>query len=137
MQKRAADTNRCLLGCPPQAEDSIEHYCKCPVSIAFLRHHLNLSPETFAGLHSFTLCNVNIQSTQQLTAIAIWIYTIYTATNNLRRRSLPANANIQDALKQRAKEGTWNHTPSAEILDNRWNPREVQHTPLPPIPHDI
>ena len=137
MQRRHADTNRCLLGCPQPAEDSIEHYCRCPISKEFLRLHLNLSPEIFAGLHSFTLCNVNIQSTQQLTTIAIWIYTIYTATNNLRRRPLPANAFIQDALKQWAREGTRHHTPSGAILDTRWNAHLVQHTQLPPIPYDI
>ena len=137
MQKRGSVTDRCLLGCLQPAEDSIEHYCRCPISTEFLRKHLNLPPEVFAGLHSFTLCNVNIRSTQQLTTIAIWIYTIYMATNSLRHRPLPDGADIQDALKQWSKEGTRRHAPSANILDNRWNACEAHSTPLPPIPHNI
>ena len=136
MQNRAKATNCCLLGCIT-AEDSIEHYCSCPIAMQFLQNHLGLSPRGFAGLHTFTLCNVNIQTMEQLTTTSIWIYCIYTATNNLRRRALPDNAIMQDALKQWAREGTRHHTQSAAIIDNQRNPHNRKCTPLPPIPRDI
>ena len=42
-QQRFCNTNKCMFGCPGEAEDSIEHYCRCPATLEVLRTQLNVS----------------------------------------------------------------------------------------------
>ena len=45
-QQRHSARNRCVLGCGGAAEDSIEHYCRCPVTRQAMERKLNMSPDT-------------------------------------------------------------------------------------------
>ena len=125
-----------MLGCAGSAQDSIEHYCRCPVTQSILARKLNLLPSLFANLHTFLLCNSCIASQDELASIALLIYAIYSATNRFRHQPPPADADIQEAVTQWLREGARNHSNATEVLDNRWNPHR-RTTPLPPIPIHI
>ena len=135
-QKRHCQSNVCLLGCGGTAEDSIEHYFSCTVTKDTLLRQLNLPPHLFANLHSGLLCNANIQTTDQLTAIALLIYGLYNTTNHLRHNPGTPATQITDMLAQHIREGAKHHPQATGVLDSRWN-RDRQSRPLPPIPYTI
>ena len=135
-QKRHLPTNRCLFGCGAQAEDSIEHYFRCPVTRDVIDKQLNLQSRLFANIHTATLCNVNINDLDRLTAIALLIYALYTTTNRLRHHPLAQDACAQDMVAQTMREGARHHKNATSVLDNRWNHCR-SGAPLPPIPHTI
>ena len=132
-QRRHTSSNRCLLGCEGAAEDSIEHYCCCRLTRRILQKQFNLPDELFANLHSFLLCNANINTTEHLTCIALLIYGIYNATNHFRHNPTKNTTHIYDATVQWIREGARHHSNASRTLVNRWN---THHTlnPLPPFP---
>ena len=132
-QQRHAPHNRCVLGCGGAAEDSIEHYCRCPVTKHALERRLNLRQSEYANLHSFLLCNGNIRTLEELTSIALLIYAVYNATNHYRRNAFGQDTDVHDAIAQWIREGAKRHGRATRTLDNRWNP-ERREKPIPPIP---
>ncbi len=81
-------------------------------------------------------CNPHIGTTQELTALTLLTYAVYTATNHLRQQPLPPRARIYDALAQWTREVAKGHPHASRVQDNRWN-RNATDTHLPPIPHNI
>ena len=132
-QQRHSPQSRCALGCGGDAEDSIEHYCRCPVTKHALERRLNLRQSEYANLHSFLLCNGNIRTLEELTSIALLIYAVYNATNHYRRNALGQDTDVHDAIAQWIREGAKRHGRATRTLDNRWNP-ERREKPIPPIP---
>ena len=135
-QRRHLASNICLLGCGRTAEDAIEHYFHCRVTHYALQHQLNLAPHLFANLHSGLLCNANIQTTDQLTTIALLNYALYNTTNYLRIHPNTPPTHIPDMLAKRVREGAKRHPNATSVLDNRWNPDRHSQA-LPPIPYAI
>jgi hypothetical protein len=135
-QQRRSATNKCLFGCSHSAEDSIEHYFHCTLTQDTLRKQLNLTPELFANIHSGLLCDSNIQTTDQLTAIALLTYALYNTTNHLRHNPHTPHHHIPDMLAQFVREGAKGHPLASAVLDNRWNPQRTSKT-LPPLPCTI
>ena len=132
-QRRSEASNRCLLGCAPGAEDSVEHYAVCPCTRELASRYLRLDPVLQVNLYTFTCCNPHIQSTEDLVTSGLLVYAVYRATNHIRRTPLPPNACIYDALAQWAREGARGHSRSSRILDSRWH-QDRPRTPLPSIP---
>lgn len=54
-QKRSCSSNRCVLGCPGRAEDSLEHYGRCQVVLGFACRRLNLRFKDDYALPSWML----------------------------------------------------------------------------------
>ena len=135
-QKRHRTSNSCLLRCGCDAEDAIEHYFHCRLTRDAMRCQLNLPPEFFANLHSGLLCNANIQTTDQLTVIALLNYALYNTTNYLRHHPDTQTTHIPDMLAQNIREGAKHHPLATAVLDMRWN-RNRRRQPLPCIPYTI
>ena len=112
-------TKRCVLQCGrPHAEDSIEHYSRCPVVVGFSRQTLRL-PEHFTDsiLAFFGLGEVGNDEHYTLQLLAV--YAAYSATNASRmsRGSVGDGfANRNELLLQYAKQGVFNHPRSARVL---------------------
>ena len=121
-QQRAKPSNKCLLCDNDDAQDALEHYCRCTRTKELMQRYLNLDPERFAGLHTFLLCNPSVSTVEELTTTAVLIYTIYTATNHYRHNPRDTDIPVYDALAQWAREGCKHHRHSTRVLDNRWNP---------------
>ena len=135
-QRRRSPRNTCLFGCSGNSEDSIEHYCKCRITRQVLQRYLHLPQQQYAHLHSFLLCNSHITSTETLTTIALLIYGVYNATNQLRYTPPTTNIDMYDFVVQHIRQGCKGHDKSASTLDNRWHP-EPTHSPIQPIPYTI
>jgi hypothetical protein len=122
----------CLLGCGRGA-DSIEHYCGCNKVQEVFRRKLNLDATTFANLHSFTMTNPHIKTSEQLTSLALGIYGVYTATNRLRAQGGIQERDAVDALTQAIRDGAKGHGKALKALQQRWMPGRSE-TPLPTQP---
>ena len=77
----------CLLQCSITAEDSIEHYCRCPVVKQAMTKVLRLDPYYYANIHTLMLVNTHVNTIEDLTTIALLTYGIYTTTNTLRKQT--------------------------------------------------
>ena len=116
-QKR--DSGTCLF-CSV-GEDSIEHYCTCPVVRDICRRRLNLDPDRFASLHSFTLTSPFINTWETLITVSLLIYATYVTTNKLRHKSLGfGREDTFEALNQAIKEGARGHAMACKVLAQRW-----------------
>ena len=67
----------CRFGCGFHDGDSIEHYCRCPVTRGVCRRLLNINPDHCASLHGFTLCSHTINNRDVLAMQALLIYGVY------------------------------------------------------------
>ena len=90
---------------------------------------LNLPQHKFADIRTFLLCNTHISTQEELTAIALLVYAIYTATNHFRHHPPAPTCNVTDAVAQFVREGAKDHKNSVRVLNNRWSTHAV-HTPL-------
>ena len=132
-QQRSSADNVCLLGCSTGAEDSVEHYSVCPRTRELASRQLRLRLPEQVNLYTFMLCNPHVRSSEDLTAAALLVYTIYRATNHIRHNPLPSGTTLFEALAQWTREGAKGHECSSRILDSRWA-ASPPCTPLPPIP---
>ena len=64
--RRFQNRAKCLLGCAGCAQDSIEHYCRCPTVRAVCLRTLRLDPAVFCNLHTFVLVNPRISTMETL-----------------------------------------------------------------------
>ena len=131
--RRFQKQGRCLLGCGAEAEDSIEHYCRCQVLQQVCRSRLNLDHKIFCNLHTFALVNPNISGKETLTVIGLLIYGMYSVTNKLRHSGGCSGAVAFDALMQGIREGARGHHGACRTLVGRWE-AELVATPIPPQP---
>ena len=91
-QQRHLKTNICLLGCQGQAEDSIEHYCRCPALQYVLRTRLKVQLRDQRALTFWVLDEPGLDKDEYLICSALINYGGYMATN-MFRHSAPAASN--------------------------------------------
>ena len=119
-QKRARPENYCRLACGGEAEDSIEHYARCPRVRRVGMQCLRLQNDQI-NVHTFMLCNPLVKTQQDLISTALLIYAIYRATNCFRHSGIAPTENYtNDALEQWTNEGAKGHYISSRTLDSRW-----------------
>ena len=120
----------CLLCHQIRTEDKIEHYSRCPVTKDFGRRFLRLHREHDLNLHTFTLTNPQINTTERLTSTALLIYAVYNLTNALRKDGEKlTREEAYNALTQHAREAVRGHPRSAGVLRQLWTHNKA--TPLP------
>jgi len=131
--RRFQRVGACLLGCGGEAQDSIEHYCRCRTVQAICGRRLRLDPCNSANLHTCLLVNPAIDTKETLVVVALLVYGVYSLTNNLRKRGGLTDATAFEALAQSVREGARGHVLATKILDGRWSAHATL-TSLPPIP---
>ena len=118
-QKRGHPDNRCLLGCSNTAEDSIEHYCRCPVIRFFAGRFLQLSVTSENGLVRFLLASASsTEDKVALTRTAIMVYAAYNTVNCIRHSGRRDLQTTMEMLMQYGKEATRNHPSSTRVIDD-------------------
>ena len=123
---------RCLLCRAEDSRDAIEHYATCPMTRRLMSARLNMEPDVFANLHSWTLCSPCIRTEEQLLCIGIAIYAVYNTTNKLRRAERLNCLSMEDryqALAQSVKEAVRGHHKAVATLSQRWT-RSREEQPL-------
>ena len=114
--RRLALSNKCTLGCSPTAEDSVEHYCRCPLVRAYHRDCLRLDKDCL--LQSWLLCEKDkTQSIPQRARALIGVYAVYRATNSGRYERAFTPQTAPRALKQAGIEGTIGHRRAERLLE--------------------
>lgn len=117
-QKRSASSNTCVFLCGGAAEDSIEHYCRCPVVMDVARNIFRMSyPESFA-LNVWVLNAAWLEELGNLTSAALLIYGVYMAQNNCRHKPLHNSRQVYDHIVQHCKQGTAGHGGCMKHLDS-------------------
>jgi hypothetical protein len=122
-QRRAQLCNRCVLVCPGDAEDSIEHYVRCHAVRSFASSFLNLSFSHADAVEEFVLaseCTRWTANTRDLSMLAILIYSVYRATNAARAQGNVSPTFAKQMLGQYAKEAVRGHRMSSQLLDRGW-----------------
>ena len=120
--RRQSPSNVCKLGCSCSAEDRIEHYARCPITLETSRRFLRLDPQCQVNLHTFVCCNPNVKTDADITAAALLVYAVYRATNYQRFQTPLTNpSDIIDAMKQWTREGARGHPAAMRVLDTRWS----------------
>ena len=108
-QQRWTVQNRCLLGCPGEAEDSIEHYAYCRTVWAAARRALALgSPDPGDGVPRFLLASSTLVMAPPRcdhARVALLVYATYRATNAARPLGGYSAEFAEDAIAQYVREG--------------------------------
>jgi hypothetical protein len=112
-------TTFCLFRCSDTAEDSIEHYVRCPIIREFARRKLNLHdlfPEHF-------FLAVDHLSIDDLTCIALLTYSVFTSLIALANNAdaMPREEYVQ-LLCTRLKFAVEGHSKSSKVLLTRFGP---------------
>jgi hypothetical protein len=110
-----------LLGCGGRAEDSVEHYARCRIIRGFAAKFMNFRISEEAGLQEFMVASMDVRwstGDEDLTRLAVLIYSAYRATNTARRLGGVQADVAEPMLAQTAKEAVQGHLKNATILDN-------------------
>ena len=135
-RRHLGSTSACVFRCSPTAEDSIEHYCRCPSTLLLASSYLRLDNHTQVNLYTFNLTNPHIRTCEELVVSALLIYAIYRGTNHYRHHAAGCPQDVHDSLRQWTREGVARHQRSTHILQNLWRPSTAR-TVLPPPPAQL
>jgi hypothetical protein len=111
--RRFQRVSPCCLGCDDIAQDSIEHYCRCPVMHEFAFRRFGLKSSRFTPEHF--LCIAKGMSDADLIAMAAVVYATYRATSFYRGRPRPGKTKVQDALEEYCKGASSVHVPAVRV----------------------
>ena len=120
-QRRWGPKNTCMLGCGGGAEDSIEHYCRCPCILHVLKSTLHVSIPPSRAFSFFLMCDYHCDIRDNLISGVLMNYASYMATNLFRNTGIPTSRDVAvDALVQYIKQGAISHRTSASFFNQRW-----------------
>ena len=119
-QRRSAPSNMCMLGCSDRAEDSIEHYCRCPAVLKVLQHKLRIIVPPAKAL-AFWMLDCPSSDDDLLMSSALSVYAGYMATNTYRKIGRPqTKERAIDAMGQYLIQSAYGHPKVGKFLDNCW-----------------
>ena len=126
--------NRCVLGCSPTAEDSLEHYACCPLIRQAARRHLRLNLRGWPhAISDFMMLQgpptARHPDDEAIARHSLLLYAAYRVTNDARHRRPATRAEVAGMLQQAIGEGTRGHPGAAAVL------RRVWHNPPAPGAH--
>jgi len=119
-QRRNSAENRCVLGCGPGAEDSVEHYCRCPTVQQVLQSKLRRHVSDSQALAFWTLSACAPDDHDDLMCSAIMCYATYMATNTYRKKGRVTKEVAVDALGQYILQAVSGHPKASQFLNGRW-----------------
>ena len=119
-QRRRAGTNRCVFKCGPGAEDSLEHYCRCPIVLRVASSYLHFSYQAEPALDLWCLNSSWLDSDHNLMGISILIYGVYNAFNSIRCSSISDSQQAYLCIVQHCKQGAFGHGACTAFLDSCW-----------------
>jgi hypothetical protein len=118
-QRRA----RCTLGCSLSAEDSIEHYCRCPVVRTVASERLGVHDIDGSFLQLFTLVANELRSAprkSRLVRAAVLTYATYRSTQAARCTGGWTMERATESMVQYIKEAVRGHAVATRLVDRWW-----------------
>ncbi len=128
---RFQGSETCVLRCSEWAQDKLEHYAVCPCIRKFGRTFLNLQRgPANCQLGQFIALGLNDAKVadEELVRRAIWVYSAYRAVMEVSHNGYGSQEEVQDMLKQFAREAVRGHSTSTAILDGcfvNWNSHSI------------
>ena len=120
-QRRWGPKNTCMLGCGGGAEDSFEHYCRCPCTLQVLESKLRVSLHPSKSISFFLINEYHCDIRDNLIASALINYACYMTTNLYRNIGIPNSRDVAcDAMTQFIKQGAAGHRTSTLFFNERW-----------------
>jgi len=119
-QKRHLSSNRCVFCCGGGAEDSLEHYSRCPTILRVARHTLRFNYTDESAMDMWALNSPWLDIRENLMALALLIYGAYMAFNSCRHNGVSDSSQALHCIMQHCKQGAMGHGPSMNFLDSRW-----------------
>ncbi len=141
---RFQGSGNCLFNCSYWAKDKLEHYAVCPHVISFGKKFLNLYPGP-DGIQpgQFITMGLNEGSVSDDTLVrrAIWIFSVYRTMSEVAHGTQLNSEELQELMRQFAREAVRGHGISPAILENCFNCRgsgyDTSATEEPPQDWDV
>ena len=120
--KRGATTARCRcrLGCPGRAEDSAEHYSRCPLVADFATRFFGFSSAEW-NFRMFFLCDTSLNSRYRLAAVAVLVYAASRTIHGVPVGAQLSDGEAYDCLESHALRGMEGHQQSRTLLAALFN----------------
>jgi len=119
-QKRHLPTNVCVFKCSSSSEDSLEHYCRCPVILKAARHTLHFSYPEEMGLDLWVLNSSWLDIDYNMRSLALLVYGTYMAFNRIRHGFVSDSHQAFLCITQFCKLGAGGHNGCISHLDGCW-----------------
>ena len=119
-QRRHWESNRCRFKCSDSAEDSLEHYCRCPTVLRVAKHVFRFSYPNEMGLDIWALNSAWLDDLHNMRSFALLIDGAYNAFNTFRYTAAHNDHDAYHGIQQHCKQGTAGHADSIKHLDSCW-----------------
>ena len=119
-QRRWATSNRCVFGCKPEAEDSIEHYRHCSVVKEAHWKFLKIQPPLRESLLEIWVLGRSQGSRSDLVRGALGAYATYRAFNQQKFGTAVPRQELLQLFGQFLKEGALRHLGAEAALRSAW-----------------
>ena len=102
------------------AEDSLEHYCRCPVVLRVANHLFHFSYPEEMGLDLWALNSAWLDTPANMRGLALLVYGVYMAFNSIRYNKISDSAQAFHCIVQHCKQGAMGHAPSMAHMEACW-----------------
>ena len=120
-QRRHGPANVCAFRCSHTAEDSIEHYCRCPIVMGVARKFLRIEYPLQEGLNVWTLNSHWVECNDIMRRVAILVYGTYTAFNSIKHKGITDSQQAQECIVQSCRQGVTGSAKCTRMWDNAWS----------------
>jgi len=110
--RRFQKIGKCVFGCSPRADDSIEHYMWCPFTTQ-MASRLGISVGRYGP--EFFLCLARGMTEREVTTMSVIVYSVFRASSLYRELLAPSADRVHDALENYCKIAVQNHRSSSQI----------------------
>ena len=119
-QLRGTASSRCVFGCSPTAEDSIEHYSYCKVIREAHWRHLAIAPNMHGSLLPAWLLAEGAATKEVASRMALGVYATYRSFCTQRHSQTARREDLVDMFGQYVREGAMNHPGAEAALNKIW-----------------
>ena len=126
VQRRHWASNKCVFLCKEGAEDSLEHYCRCPVVLSVASHLFHSSYPPELAMNIWALNSAWLDTPHMIRSLSLLIYGVYMAFNTLRYSRVTDTQQAFQCIAQHCKQGAFGHQECMNHLDSCWH-RPVSH----------
>ena len=115
-----------VSSCKEGAEDSLEHYCRCPVVLRVARHLFHISYPLELALNIWAINSAWLDRPHMIESLSLLMYGVYMAFNTLRYSRVTDTQQAFHCIIQHCKQGAFGHQECMNHLDSCWH-RPVSH----------
>ena len=119
-QQRHEPWNMCCMGCSMEAEDSIEHYCRCSITHDVFRTKLRIELNPKRALATFCMSTFEQNRDDILSLTMLGVYAIYMTTNHYRKVGRTNPTVGKNYMVQNIIQGCQGHRNLTSLVQGRW-----------------